>query len=339
MNNQFLESQNLPLISVIIPVYNVEPYLRACLDSVLNQIYSNLEIIIIASTSDDKSCDICYEYERKDFRITVIASDPNGLSDARNKGISASRGDFICFIDSDDFIDSNFISVLYNIIKKYACDIAQCNYYEIDEVGNILSSPTFLSEETVHSGLDMCYSLYDSKYAVQSVVSWSKLYKRELFRSIKFPTGKIHEDEATSYKLFFSSEKVGITSQKLYYYRQRRDSIMGRKFSHKNLDYLDALDKRLLFYKERCEMELYALTLDLYSRVFPTYLYNVKQLSGDNDLIMSTLSRRYVEIKHEAIRCKEISFCAKLHMILVWLYPRTKYTMRLLDRVRKISYC
>lgn len=326
---------DFPLISVIVPVYNVEPYLRQCLDSILNQSYSNIEIIIIASTSDDNSCDICMDYERKDSRVKVVHSEPQGLSAARNLGLAVSNGIFVSFIDSDDFVNPDFISVLYGIIDEFECDIAQCDYCDVVE-SNCELHVICDSEITVYSGLDMCYNIYNPKYSTQSIVSWSKLYKMELFRSINFPFGKIHEDEATSYRLFFKSQRVGLTQQKLYYYRQRSDSIMGQRFSLKNLDFLNALSDRLYFFKRAGETELYGMTLKVYSEVFPTYLYNVKNLCGRDNSIVSSLYNDYLQLRRDALRCHELSICDKIHMILVWLYPRTPCTVKLLDIIHKL---
>ena len=133
-----MQNQEKPLISVIVPVYNVASYLPTCLDSILNQTYKNLEIILVASTSKDNSVEICDEYAGKDERISVIHCPPNGLSDGRNKGIDAAHGEYLSFIDSDDFIAPEFIQTLYDIIVEYGCDIAQGGYLRIPETQNTI---------------------------------------------------------------------------------------------------------------------------------------------------------------------------------------------------------
>ncbi|HJJ47823.1 MAG TPA: glycosyltransferase family 2 protein [Methanocorpusculum sp.] len=267
-----MSDDSYPLISIIVPVYNVEPYLRRCLDSVLNQSYKNLEIILVASDSKDMSVTISDEFAKKDKRVTAIHSPALGLSDARNKGIDASHGEFLSFVDSDDYIDSDFISILFNICRDYACDVAECGFVRVDtEENSIFSENT--NEIRIFSGRDVVKDLCGERIYSKGSYSWCRLYHKHIFSSIRFPFGKLYEDEATTYKLLYSVKKIGITTRKLYYYRTNPESIVGKTFSIKNMDILDFQYERVLYFKQNGDMELYHICLKNYVNAIPFFVY------------------------------------------------------------------
>ncbi|MBS4212689.1 glycosyltransferase [Neobacillus rhizophilus] len=243
-------------ISVIVPVYNVEKYLSKCINSIINQTYTNLEIILVDDGSTDNSGDICDCYASKDTRIKVIHKENGGLSDARNMGLGVATGGYVNFIDSDDYIHEKFHEVLMKLISSHNADIAQCDYLkiyeetdpEISDIGN-----NQFEKVTVLNNIEALNQLYNN--LIKGVV-WNKLYKRDLFKDIRFPKGKIHEDDFTTYKLLFNSNKIIITSYQLYYYLQRSNSIMGSKFNAKHLDSLEAFSNQILFFNKN---ELYDL--------------------------------------------------------------------------------
>lgn len=216
-----------PMISVVIPVYKVEAYLKKCVDSVIAQSYENIEIILVDDCSPDNCPAMCDEYEKADKRIRVIHHSENGgLSCARNSGIEAARGEYIAFVDSDDYINKFMLETLYREISENDCGIAVCGLkyvFENDSIDTSKAEPS--GERLILSGTEAVKKLFSDKHS-EYVVSCNKLYKRKLFDSIKFPCGKIHEDTFTTYKLFFESERVVYNDVKLYYYLQRRSSIM-----------------------------------------------------------------------------------------------------------------
>ena len=174
------------LISIIIPVYNVEKYINKCLESVINQTYRNLEIILVDDGSEDKSGKICEEISIKDNRIRVIHKENGGLSDARNIGLDNSNGEYIAFIDSDDFIERDMIEFLYYNINKYDADISICSNYIFDEEECIDNST---KEIKVYNRLEILKEvLLDEK--IRSY-AWNKMYKRDLFYNIIFPKGRV----------------------------------------------------------------------------------------------------------------------------------------------------
>lgn len=236
------------MLSIIIPIYNVEKYLTKCIESVINQTYKNLEIILVNDGSTDNSKDIINKYSLIDSRIKIINKKNGGLSDARNVGIEIAKGDYIAFLDSDDWIELNMYEKLYSYIKQENADIVQCSYQEVynEEVNN----QKIKEEIKLISGKDSLYNLYGENHG-KTVVVWNKIYKRELFNDIRFPKGKYHEDELTTYKLLYKANKIVDLNLPLVYYRQRDGSIMNSKFNIKRLDALEAFYEKLQFYRQK----------------------------------------------------------------------------------------
>lgn len=236
------------LISVIVPVYKVEDYLKRCIDSILRQTYGNLEIILVDDGSPDGCCKICDEYAERDKRVKVIHKENGGLSDARNAGIDIAQGSYVAFIDSDDWVHDKYIEKLYQLLKKTAADISVCNYMETsreDIPQNNINGKIY-----EFSNVEALEQLTNKLY-LQMVVAWGKLYKKDLFNEIRFPEGKIHEDEFTSYRVIYKARKVVFTTERLIYYWQRPDSIMGSGFNVKHhLDVIQAYKERAEFFND-----------------------------------------------------------------------------------------
>lgn len=245
------DENNNCIISIVVPIYKVEKYLEKCIDSIINQDYKNLEIILVDDGSPDRCPQICDEYAQKDSRIKVIHKENGGLSDARNAGIKVATGEYIAFIDSDDYITENYISTLMYTIKKYDADISACNYIKLYEDSGIEKVEPKINEDLVMTNIEAMKDLFTLPNN-SDVVTWNKLYKTSLFtqNNIEFPKGKLHEDNFTTYKLYYYSNKVVFTNVPCYYYLQRKDSIMGKKFNIKRLDILLALKETEEFVKE-----------------------------------------------------------------------------------------
>lgn len=255
-----------PLISIIIPVYNVEQYLHRCVDSVLNQTYKNLEIILVNDGSPDNCPFICDEYAKKDKRIIVVHKENGGLSSARNAGLEIVQGEYISFIDSDDWIHENYIEILYKNLHEKKADISICNFLEIaDEEDPIINISNKLR---IFNNIEALHELYGALY-IQFVVSWAKLFKKYLFEELRFPNGKVHEDEFTSYKLLYNAKKIVYSNDQLYYYYQSKDSITRSGFKLKNkLDVLEAYEEQALYFEKNHNKEF---SLKAYKRLFEIY--------------------------------------------------------------------
>lgn len=227
-------------VSVIIPVYKTEQYLSRCVESVIKQTYANLEIILVDDGSPDRCPEICDSFAEQDHRIKVIHKSNGGLSDARNAGIEAASGDYIAFVDSDDYIDSKMIEILLQCAIDMGADISVCNYYRVQEDGRTTYHKKAVIEKEM-TNLEAMEDIFTESNLCE-VITWNKLYASSLFKDtgIRFPVGKIHEDNFTTYKLFYEAHKVVYIDFPLYYYLQRGDSIMGRNFDERRLQVLEA---------------------------------------------------------------------------------------------------
>ncbi|GFI42006.1 glycosyltransferase family 2 protein [Thomasclavelia cocleata] len=245
-------------ISVIVPVYNVEKYLNCCIESIINQTYQNIEIILVDDGSTDKSGYICDNYAKKDNRIKVIHKTNGGLSSARNYGIDKANGKYITFIDSDDYISKHYCQILLETLMKYDADISIGNYKRVNE--NI-QDDLDISDYNIDTltGKEACFKLY-TKQMVQFTTAWGKLYKSSFFEKYRYPIGKIHEDEYVTYKMLFESKKVVALDEQIYFYRVNMDGIMLSKFSLKRFDIMQAFEERMVYFKEHNQYELMRLT-------------------------------------------------------------------------------
>lgn len=213
------------LISIIVPVYKVENYIDKCIESIINQTYQKLEIILVDDGSPDKSGEKCEEYKKIDNRIFVVHKENGGLSDARNFGMKYATGKYIGFVDSDDYIDNKMFEKLYYNMKKYNANISMCSYVDEYESGRTEISKHFEKEITVLNKMNALRNLILEQNISNHV--WNKLYERELFNGISFPAGKKMEDIATTYRLFEKANVIVVDNYIGYHYIQRGDSIMG----------------------------------------------------------------------------------------------------------------
>ena len=235
------------LISVVIPIYNVEKYLRRCIDSVIKQTYENLEIILVDDGSQDNCAEICDEYAINDSRIKVIHKLNGGLSDARNSGIDIASGKYITFIDSDDYVTKDYIEVLYNALKADMTDLAISSHKVIYENGTVIEKAT--GEKSILSSKEVLERiLYDDGIDLSA---WAKLYKIELWNDVRYPKGRLFEDSATTYKLIDKCDKVTIISKATYNYMIRNSSITNVKFSNKKLDLIKSTQEMCTYVKKR----------------------------------------------------------------------------------------
>ena len=239
-----------PLISIIVPVYRVESYLSRCVDSLLAQTYQNLEIILVDDGSPDQCPAICDACAEKDARVKVIHQENKGLSGARNAGIDAASGEYLAFVDSDDYVSPHFIEELYQLLQDTGCAIGQCRFSYVKGDGLVEEGD---SAFCIYRGESLMEQLYGpEEKATCFVVAWNKLYRAELFKEtgIRYPEGRIHEDEATTYRLFHEAKKLAFLDRALYGYYTENGGSITSVFSAKRLQWLTAHEERIAFFKK-----------------------------------------------------------------------------------------
>ena len=227
--------KNEPLISVIVPVYKVEKYIYRCVDSIMAQVYSNLEIILVDDGSPDNCGKICDDYMARDKRITVIHKENGGLSDARNIAIRRCTGKYITFIDSDDWVSKFYVTNLYNAIKQNHADLSICGFINVNEQQTVDANENANLENYELLSREMCYKRLLYQNGVETS-AWGKLYKKEIFEDLEYPVGRLYEDIPVTTMAIQRSDKIALIRNSDYFYFQRADSIQYIKFSHRKMD-------------------------------------------------------------------------------------------------------
>lgn len=229
------------MISIIVPIYKVEDYLHRCVDSILAQTYEDFELILVDDGSPDGCGAICDQYAAQDARIKVIHKENGGLSDARNAGLQVAQGEYIAFVDSDDWLMPNYLKYLLNTLLEQDADICECGILRTD--GSAALPEEALTEANSFDTQTALRLLIEDSIFHQYV--WNKLYRKEVIGQIAFAKGKTNEDEFWTYQVFGNAKKIAKIDTPLYMYFQRSDSIMGAGYSIKRLDALEAKMQRL----------------------------------------------------------------------------------------------
>lgn len=242
---------NTPLISVIVPIYKVEKYLRRCVESIIAQSYRNLEVILVDDGSPDRCPAMCDEYAIKDNRIKVIHQSNGGLAAARNSGLEIAKGSFVAFVDSDDVIHCDYISILLSALQDSEADIAIAKFqkFSTDNVCMNVIQDVSQKKISLYESLRSYCSL-QSEDCATFISCCNKLYRKKLFETLRFPIGKLNEDSFVSYRLLVYAENgIVLVDKPLYYYYIRNNSIVGSGFSFRNLDVLDAYHEAIEWFR------------------------------------------------------------------------------------------
>lgn len=281
------------LISVIVPIYNVENYLVKCIESIINQTYSNLEIILVDDGSPDNCHIICDEYAKRDSRIRVIHKKNGGLSDARNAGLDIATGEYIGFVDSDDYISLHFYQRLMNVMEISDSDIVECGikkFKNTDKIYDIENNKLdFITFNTYEAMEDLILN------NILSVTVWNKLYKREIIDKLRFKVGKTNEDDFYTYLAFDNANKISKLDEELYYYLQREDSIMGKSYKLNRLDEIEAKYERLKFIEKNYKNLILLAKMDVMFGCL--YAYQQLLLTGQKTDIKKgkAILNKYIE--------------------------------------------
>ena len=222
-------------ISVIVPIYRVEKYLPACIDSILNQTFTDFELILVDDGSPDRCPEICDETAKRDARVRVIHQANQGLSAARNAGIEAARGAWLSFVDSDDYIAPQFYEKLYQTAQRTDADCVMCSVQNVDESGKPIDSALMRVADEVKTGREVLRKIGRDD-VTPYLTAWNKLYRRKLFNTLRYPAGRQNEDVFVFAELFCQVQRAVCVAEPLYFYRKRIGSIMNSVVTLRNLD-------------------------------------------------------------------------------------------------------
>ncbi len=282
------------LVSIIVPVYNIESYIGACLESLQHQTYQNIEVLIIDDGSRDNSKEICIPYTQ-DKRFRYIYKENGGLSDARNVGVQHAQGEYIAFVDGDDTVEPQFIEKLVYSIEKNNTDIAICSFYITNSAYQDESIVSVCDADGIENGRELLKKVFD-KDGYKFVVVWNKLYRRKIFDTLTFVVGKLHEDEYFNFELLYNFTSVSVVSDPLYHYVQRSGSIVHSAMTKKRLeDQRGFLKSRIAFYEKHNEKELLYLSKKTYNGwLICAIVYHTSLLSKNDQKVYQKEFRKYV---------------------------------------------
>lgn len=307
-------------ISVIIPIYNVEQYIHECMNSVMNQTYTNLEIILVDDGSTDNCPAICDEYAMKDSRIKVIHKENGGLSDARNAGLEIATGKYIGYVDSDDYIALDMYECLYKACEENDAEIAVCRFHTFTD--QVQLSENVVNRNKVYSNQEILSAYIDE--TVEELITpsaWSKLYRKDCIQGLEFPKGKLCEDIVYTTKAFYNAAKVIYVGRELYFYRNRPGSIMTDKsvIKRRIREEIEQYESRIAFLKDKEENQLVELCCyELYKRMQLRYCEVMKSGTKSDEIIkeLSDKMRNYRSVSKKVAKERQhrISYKEKFKM-------------------------
>lgn len=309
----------MPEISIIVPVYNVEEHVNKCIDSILSQTFGDFELILIDDGSTDKSGKICDSYAKRDSRIKVVHQKNGGLSAARNAGIDMALGEFLGFIDSDDFIEKDMYSTLYEDINGSGADIAVCGLYDV------------YGKKCIKNKYTMNKCVLDSKMAFKlvleskfiSVSAVNKLYRKSLFKDLRYPVGKTYEDAFLTPILFLEAQKISYNPAPKYYYNHKTESITTKKFNMSDMSIINAYKHHLDFVeKDMPELKNQAMFRYLWAHM----VVMDKLVKCDINNYKCTYERVFKVIKSNiffVLKSPFFSFRRKISTLIMIFAPRT----------------
>lgn len=309
-----------PLISVIVPAYNVEKFIGKCIDSILRQSFKDFEVLLIDDGAKDSTPEICDACAKKDSRIKVYHKENGGLSDARNYGIDRMQGKYVMFIDSDDYVDSGYFEYLYGLItQEEDIQIAICGKKSVREDENASPDP-----ETFHE-------IITGERAVQKMLcghgsghsAWGKLYSADLWKTVRYPKGKIYEDYATTYRVMALVDKAAWGNAAMYFYVQHIESIMHQKCSRRSLSLVDIADEETEFIVKKWP----ALKQEALARKVTSELKCLQNILNAKNEEFDDYKQKIVEDvrrhKGELLASKKVALKTKIKIIALLLGERT----------------
>ncbi|MBC7764904.1 MAG: glycosyltransferase [Hyphomonadaceae bacterium] len=312
----------MPLISIIVAVYNVEKYIDKCLESILAQTFADFELILVDDGSTDRSGNICDSFALEDGRINVIHKENGGLSAARNAGLDIAKGDFIGFIDGDDYIHSEMYRLLYNEITTRNGSIALCEVIRVDnsecDIFSVIDNQQYHVEEL--SNMDVLERMHDIRGWLY-VVACNKLYRKNIFDNLRYPLNRLHEDEFLAHRILFNTSKVVSINVPMYFYLQRDGSIMN-VFSIKRLDALHAYSERITFFEEQGLFDLREKVILMMMLEFIHLYFSVAESEPNHKKSLKQYWHMYNKFLVYLLCRNSISVKQKLMFLLFFASPK-----------------
>lgn len=290
---------NAPRISIIVPVYNTAAYLPACIDSIRAQTYQNLEVLLIDDGSTDTSPQLCDEAARQDPHIQVVHQKNGGLSAARNSGLARCTGDYLTFVDSDDFLHERYVEALLAPCQEQGCEASIGMFTRVpasEDDRPLRSTPLSGAPAEVVTGRETNLRLYTAKYWTRTTTAWNKLFRRDLWGDARFPDIVLHEDEALLYQVLYRAQKVAYVDETLYFYRINSTGLMANRCREKNLTMLAILDERQKFYEAQNEPVLLTRTRNREFFCAVEYYQIVSRQPQPNRALLRRYRRRMREL-------------------------------------------
>ena len=305
-------------VSIIVPVYQVEKYIRQCVDSILAQTFTDFELILVDDGSKDKSGQICDEYARMDTRVKVIHKESGGAADTRNRGMDQAVGNYVMFVDSDDYIAPTMLECLYRNMLNENADIAACNYLYFFENDRQKDFVTDVKSEVLTGSEIFYYKKNERNYGYWTVV-WNKLMKRETVGKVRFRSGKYYEDEFWANEIYQMDIKIVTIPECLYYYRQHENSTMRQKKIARSLDLIEAYQERIYIYLKE---QKYA------EQAYKVLVYSLEHLEEGKRLITNEDERKkYVQAEKRTkdivnqLKKRKLSRIQRVSLVFLGINP------------------
>lgn len=303
------------LISIIVPIYNAEKYISRCFNSLISQTYKNFEVIAVNDGSTDRTFEILNQYEKKDQRIKVITKHNEGSASARNLALKYAKGDYIAFVDVDDYVSVNFLEILADIAEETEADIVECDYTIVYDEKELKERINKIEEPHLLTNIEKLEELCNKSTYLKSCVLWTKLYRSRLFQGLKFVENKGIDDEFIIHRLIYRANMVAVTEQKLYFYCMSDNSQMRSKPTIKKIDNTEALEDQLAFYQSIGNKKLYNMLLYRYLRtVNGNYRFLKENYSDKKELIIQLKKKR--KKLYYALLVREIPLLDKMFLLL-----------------------
>ena len=301
---------NTELVSVIVPIYKVEAYIRNCVESILNQTYKNLEIILVDDGSPDKCGEICDEYAAKDSRVKVIHKKNAGVSEARNSGLDVARGDYIAFVDGDDRVEEQFIEYLHILLREHNADVSICSFKFLKDESKIINHPTDDGKVIVMDNEQLLFQALKAKLFSNSPCL--NLFKGNVFVNLRFPAGKIYEDIPTILKAYAKCDKAVFGNRCLYTYIYREGSITKRDFEPAMLTSISFAEESFKWIIKKYP----SLNKIAECRMFDQYFEMLRVIKNKDEKIYREIYDGLKSVRRTAVFCRDSGFYRRCKAIL-----------------------